>query len=112
MARKKVTSYSFDPLKETVTLTGLSAVVKGQIVSVRNLTTGQTLYLASDAINASVAGKVLSLPVGTVTRNSSSTDKLDISYDDDPYWGTDIGPEATDLPSAIRLVNEIRQQLI
>ena len=111
MSRVEVTDYSANPSARTVTLTGLSAVVKEQIMSIRNVTTGETLYLASDAKSASLSGKVLTLPANQYNRWSPS-DSLKISYETDPVSLGIVGPPATNAGTTQTLVNNIRAVLI
>jgi len=108
MARVLVTDYSFDPHAGTVTLTGVATPVKEQIRSVYKGT--ELIYSASDARNASLVGKVLTLPKGAVGSNFSASDSLVIMYDSDPGWassGTKYlrpggGIPATDLATGVQ----------
>lgn len=110
MTRVVVSPYSFNRNANTVTLTGLSTVVKDQIVSIVDVTRNKVLYLASDAPSASLNGKVLTLPTGAMY-GVGSNDQLRIVY------GFDVAPSPIlteiigDAPSSLDTLGEVATAL-
>ena len=108
MTSQLVSTYAFNPVAGTVTLTGLTNPVKEQIRSIRRGT--ELIYSAADARNASLSGNVLTLPRGAVGPDFSASDPLVIMYDSDPGWsssGTKYlrpggGIPATDLSAGVQ----------
>ncbi|AEQ21014.1 Hep_Hag family structural protein [Rhodococcus phage E3] len=78
-------TYVYDPRARTITFTSLGTFVLAHLRSVRNRTQGRVLYLAGDP-GAKVVGNVLTLPALYKATIDSSTDVLEISYDEQ-FWG-------------------------
>ncbi|AEQ21000.1 structural protein [Rhodococcus phage E3] len=83
MARVQATAYAFDPKARTITLT--EAIPLDQMTSIRNLTTGDVLFLAEDYVSSPssfhIEGNVIYLP--TMSSKCQYTDRLEVLWETD-----------------------------
>lgn len=93
MSRELVTDYTFSPRQRTITFG--KGVPLEQIVSIRNVTNGDLLYLSPDYSLVSYVNGVLTLPAGSVSLSSKATDNIQITRETSGVAGVPTTPQST-----------------